>query len=51
MRHVEQGLDRLSASLKGSKEIGFTVIAMTLSLVAVFLTIFFYRWSNRLFLR
>ncbi|OGT29799.1 MAG: acriflavine resistance protein B [Gammaproteobacteria bacterium RIFCSPHIGHO2_12_FULL_35_23] len=41
MRHVESGMDRLSASLVGSKEIGFTVVAMTLSLVAVFIPVFF----------
>jgi HAE1 family hydrophobic/amphiphilic exporter-1 len=41
MRHIEHGLDRVTASLKGSQEISFTVIAMTLSLVAVFIPIFF----------
>jgi HAE1 family hydrophobic/amphiphilic exporter-1 len=41
MRHVEHGLNRFEASIKGSKEIGFTVVAMTLSLVAVFIPIFF----------
>lgn len=40
-RYVEHGLHRLKASLQGVKEIGFTVIAMTLSLVAVFIPIFF----------
>jgi HAE1 family hydrophobic/amphiphilic exporter-1 len=40
-RHIEHGMHRLKASLLGSKEIGFTVIAMTLSLVAVFIPIFF----------
>ncbi len=40
-RYVEKGMDRMSASLKGSEEIGFTVIAMTISLVAVFIPIFF----------
>lgn len=41
IRHVEMGMDRLTASLEGSREICFTVIAMTLSLVAVFIPIFF----------
>src|SRR3990167_2672282 len=41
MRHIEMGKNRLLASLEGSREICFTVIAMTLSLVAVFIPIFF----------
>jgi HAE1 family hydrophobic/amphiphilic exporter-1 len=41
MRHLENGMTRLKAALLGSKEIGFTVLAMTLSLVAVFIPIFF----------
>ena len=41
IRHVEMGKDRLLASLEGSREICFTVIAMTISLVAVFIPIFF----------
>lgn len=38
-RHTERGLSPLQAALKGSKEISFTVIAMSLSLVAVFIPI------------
>lgn len=41
MRYIEQGYDSLTASLKASKEIGFTIVAMTISLVAVFIPIFF----------
>jgi HAE1 family hydrophobic/amphiphilic exporter-1 len=41
MRHIEMGANRMKASLEASREIGFTVIAMTLSLVAVFIPIFF----------
>lgn len=41
IRYSEQGLDRMAASLRGSKEIGFTVISMTLSLVAVFIPLLF----------
>ena len=40
-RHMEMGKDRLRASYEGSKEIGFTVISMTLSLSAVFIPILF----------
>ncbi len=39
MRYVEQGMDPLKASLKGSKEVGFTIISI--SLVAVFIPLFF----------
>ena len=36
-RHVEQGMRPLEAALHGAQEIGFTVLSMTLSLVAVFI--------------
>ena len=39
MRHMEEGMSRLQASLQGAKEVGFTVISMSLSLVAVFIPI------------
>jgi multidrug efflux pump len=38
-RHVEQGQSRLEATLKGTREVAFTVLAMSISLVAVFLPI------------
>jgi multidrug efflux pump len=38
-RHVEQGMTRLDAALRGAREIGFTVVSITASLVAVFLPI------------
>ncbi|OOG46669.1 efflux RND transporter permease subunit [Rhodanobacter sp. C01] len=41
MRHVEAGLDPLEASLKGAGEIGFTILSMTLSLIAVFIPVIF----------
>jgi len=37
MRYLERGYSPLRAALKGAKEVGFTVLAMTLSLVAVFI--------------
>ena len=40
-RYKEQGLSSLEATLKGTEEIGFTVISMTLSLVSVFIPILF----------
>lgn len=36
VRHVESGMDVREAALKGSGEVGFTVISMSLSLIAVF---------------
>jgi len=41
VRHQEMGEAPLEAALKGSKKIGFTIISMTLSLVAVFIPIMF----------
>src|SRR5213593_3468275 len=40
-RHVEMGEEPLVASLVGSKEIGFTIVSMTLSLAAVFIPVLF----------
>lgn len=40
-RHMEMGKDRMRASLEGAKEIGFTVLSMTVSLTAVFIPILF----------
>ena len=39
-RYREQGLSPVDAALRGAKEIAFTVVSMTLSLVAVFIPIF-----------
>jgi hydrophobic/amphiphilic exporter-1 (mainly G- bacteria), HAE1 family len=39
VRHMELGESPMEAALKGSQEIGFTVISMTISLVAVFIPI------------
>jgi hydrophobe/amphiphile efflux-1 (HAE1) family protein len=36
-RHIEEGLSPVQAALKGSKEIGFTILSISLSLVAVFI--------------
>jgi len=40
-RHVELGEDPLTASLVGSREIGFTIVSMTVSLAAVFIPMLF----------
>ncbi|HYL77408.1 MAG TPA: efflux RND transporter permease subunit [Bryobacteraceae bacterium] len=41
VRHMEKGEKPLQAALMGSKEIGFTIVSMTLSLAAVFIPILF----------
>ncbi|HBK04979.1 MAG TPA: nodulation protein [Acetobacteraceae bacterium] len=38
-RHIEDGVPRMQAALRGAREVGFTVISMSLSLIAVFLPI------------
>ena len=40
-RHIEHGESPLEAALKGSKQIGFTILSMTISLAAVFIPILF----------
>jgi multidrug efflux pump len=37
MRHIEKGLSPLQAALLGAREVGFTVLSMSISLVAVFI--------------
>ena len=41
VRHLEMGKRPMQAALDGSREIGFTILSMTLSLVAVFIPILF----------
>ena len=38
-RHIEAGMSRMQAALRGAREVGFTVLSMSLSLVAVFVPI------------
>ena len=40
VRHLEEGASPLEAALKGAGEIGFTIISITLSLIAVFIPLF-----------
>jgi multidrug efflux pump len=40
-RHVEQGMNRFEAALLGAKEVGFTVLSISISLIAVFTPILF----------
>ena len=39
VRHIEEGMPPFEAALKGSTEIGFTIVSITLSLVAVFIPV------------
>src|SRR5207344_1797590 len=41
VRHIERGLKPIDAALEGAREIGFTVISLTLSLIAVFIPLLF----------
>jgi hydrophobic/amphiphilic exporter-1 (mainly G- bacteria), HAE1 family len=41
MRHVEHGEAPFGAALRGSREVGFTIISISTSLIAVFIPIFF----------
>jgi HAE1 family hydrophobic/amphiphilic exporter-1 len=41
VRHMEMGEGVMEAALSGSREIGFTILSMTISLAAVFLPVFF----------
>jgi multidrug efflux pump len=40
-RHMEQGMERFAAALQGAKEVGFTVLSISVSLVAVFIPLLF----------
>jgi HAE1 family hydrophobic/amphiphilic exporter-1 len=41
VRHIEQGEAPMQAAIRGSREIGFTIVSMTLSLTAVFIPFLF----------
>ena len=41
MRHIENGVPTLQAAIRGAHEVSFTIISISLSLVAVFIPIFF----------
>src|SRR5207247_1751029 len=52
VRHMEMGEKPMVAALNGSREIGFTIVSMTLSLAAVFIPVLFLGGSlGRLFRR
>jgi len=39
VRHMENGMPRMQAALQGAREVGFTVVSMSISLIAVFIPI------------
>src|SRR6266567_1143318 len=41
VRHMEMGKSRMAAAIEGGREIGFTVLSMTLSLTSVFIPVLF----------
>src|SRR5207237_9354612 len=41
VRHMEMGKPRMEAAFEGAREIGFTILSMTLSLAAVFIPVLF----------
>jgi hydrophobic/amphiphilic exporter-1 (mainly G- bacteria), HAE1 family len=41
VRHMEMGVPRMQAAFEGAREIGFTILSMTLSLAAVFIPVLF----------
>jgi HAE1 family hydrophobic/amphiphilic exporter-1 len=41
VRHIEDGMEPFAAAVQGSKEMGFTIFSISVSLVAVFIPIFF----------
>jgi len=41
VRHIESGMGRMEAAFLGAREIGFTIVSMTLSLAAVFIPVLF----------
>ncbi|UXY14984.1 efflux RND transporter permease subunit [Chitiniphilus purpureus] len=41
VRHIEDGMQPFEAAVRGAREVGFTVVSISVSLVAVFIPIFF----------
>ena len=45
-RYREQGLDAVTAAKRGAQDIGFAIIAMTATLISVFLPLAFVLWPS-----
>ena len=41
VRHVEEGMEPFAAAIKGAREVAFTILSISISLIAVFIPIFF----------
>ena len=41
IRHIDEGMSRMQATLAGAREIGFTIVSITASLIAVFIPLLF----------
>ncbi|MEJ0008467.1 MAG: efflux RND transporter permease subunit [Steroidobacteraceae bacterium] len=46
-RHIEEGVPPLEAALKGAGEIGFTIISISMSLIAVFIPLLLMGGNHR----
>ena len=51
IRHIDEGMTTLEATLAGAREIGFTIVSITASLVAVFIPLLFMSGFSGLFMR
>ena len=51
VRHIDQGMTRMEAALAGAREIGFTIVSITASLVAVFIPLLFMSGITGLFFK
>ncbi|MEN5069223.1 efflux RND transporter permease subunit [Stenotrophomonas sp. TWI1183] len=51
MRHLDEGMTRMQAALTGAREIGFTIVSITASLVAVFIPLLFAKGMMGAFFR
>jgi multidrug efflux pump len=51
IRHIDAGMPRLEATLAGAKEIGFTIVSITASLIAVFIPLLFASGITGMFFR
>jgi multidrug efflux pump len=51
VRHIDQGMTRMEAALTGAREIGFTIVSITGSLVAVFIPLLFMGGITGLFFK
>ena len=51
IRHIDAGMPRMAATLQGAREIGFTIVSITASLIAVFIPLLFAEGLTGMFFR